>query len=172
MKILWKKLGAWRWFGAGVLSTIVALGGVAYGAHRVMAADGPGGAAFEQRVGLGKDVAKLAIVVMANQTPITSADAQAVLPVLKELRDAKMPISEATAQALDGKLQAAFSPTLKQAVSVVRLPEPTVEQREAIRGKVQERMARGGKGDMARGHMMMKMGLNRLIDFFETAAKG
>ena len=80
---------------------------------------------------LDEDLMKLAVVVMANHTPITQADAKAVLPALEaiqtELGEAKAggaPPDDAAIAALDSGLQTALSPTLQSAVGAVRLLAP------------------------------------------------
>jgi hypothetical protein len=195
MKALWEKMGGWRWAALAGLGALLVAGGATYRIHSAAAAaDAAAGAAAGPRLILWKDVAKLGVVVMANQTPITQADAKAVLPVLQELRDTKKPMDEATATAIDGKLQAALSADLKQAVSVVRLPTPSPEKRAQMRQMMQQRAdkeatpetnsgttatpeqgqcRRGGFGGRFGGRgMRMQMGLNYLIDFFQTTAQG
>jgi len=85
-------------------------------------------ASAPDRALLAQDVTKLGIVVMANQTPITQADAKAVLPILEKLQaqrggpgPERAGIDEKAAADLDVQLRAALSPKLRAAVEAVRL---------------------------------------------------
>jgi hypothetical protein len=80
---------------------------------------------------LAQDVMKLGIVVMANQTPITQADAKAVLPILEKLQaerggpgPERAGLDDEAAADLDAQLKAALSPKLRAAVDAVRLLVP------------------------------------------------
>ena len=131
--------------------------GAAAGALVLAAAAGLGAVARAQtdqgtvpgRVLLDGDLAKLGVVVMANQTPITRADAQAVLPVLEKIQadlEEQEPDGDGTDDAaadLDAQLRAALSPKLLAAVGAVRLLAPPVPRGPAGRGP----------GPGRRGHM-------------------
>jgi hypothetical protein len=120
----------------------------------------------ENRVALGRDLVKLGIVVMANQTPITPSDAQAVLPALQAMRE-KDTLSEADAAALDANLQAALPSTLRQAVQVVRLPEPSAEQQARFHAFMTRRHTSGNPLKSGPG----SKAFNHLVQFFADAAK-
>jgi len=146
------------------------------------------------RVLLDEDLARLAIVVMANQTPIAQADAQEVLPALEaiqakieEQKQTAYEPDDAAAAELDAQLLAALSPELREAVSVVRLLMPAAPPAPAgltvggpppggagqdmpEEGRSERRGGphrRGGPG----GPMGMRM-LGPLVDFFSTTAAG
>jgi len=143
---------------------------------------------------LDEDLTKLGIVVMANQTPITQADAQAVLPVLEaiqaqleEQRQTREGPDDEAAAALDAQLRAALSPEVLGAVDVVRLLAPAAPPRPEgppgtpdaadspdqapppPPGPGHERGPRGGPG---RGGMTGIWMLGPLTDFFRTTAAG
>ena len=121
---------------------------------------------YDNRITLGREVVKLAIVVMANQTPVTATDATGILPVLEEIR-AQDKISEEQAAVLHAKLYNALSSPLKEAVNVVRLPEPRPEAKARIQQFLERRRpgnpAKYGPGSHA---------FDRLVEFFENTAAG
>ncbi len=120
---------------------------------------------YANRLALGRNVVKLAIVVMANQTPITASDAQSVLPALDAIQ-AENRITEESAAALDARLLNALSPALRQAVQVVRLPEPDPEVKaRALRFAERHRLDNPAKyGPSSRA-------FDRLVEFFQQAAE-
>jgi hypothetical protein len=148
------------------------------------------------RMALDENLMKLAVVVMANQTAITQADAQAVLPALEDIqaqfeqdRAAGTPPDETVMAELDSKLQAALSPTLKSAVGVVRLLTPSAPPVPGARGGGPEGPGTGseppagpppdgpgggrrGGGGRGPGGMMGLGMLDALVDFFRSAAGG
>ena len=147
------------------------------------------------RVLLDEDLAKLAIVVMANQTPVTQADAQAVLPILEEMQEQRgepgtegQRLDDATAADLDAQLRAALSPTLLAAVDVVRLLTPSAPPGPAgqhprsgaggggtgtdMPGPHMGRGPRGGHGPGGPRGPMGPWLLGPLVDFFTTTAAG
>lgn len=75
METIWSLSGVARRY---TVVAAAAIGLVAVAAAQTGQASKPG------HVLLDEDLLKLGIVVMANQTPITQADAQAVLPVFGE----------------------------------------------------------------------------------------
>jgi len=121
---------------------------------------------WANRITLGRDVARLVIVVMANQTPISPADAQAVLPALQAIRDADK-ITEANAGSLNEKLLSAMPDGLRAAVQKVRLPQPRPEVRQiALRRAAEmhiDNPAAHGPGSIAYG---------KLLQFFSDTAAG
>ena len=119
---------------------------------------------YTHRVALGRDVVKLAIVVMANQTPITPSDATAILPVLQAIKAPEV-MNEELAAELDGKLQAALSDPLKQAVSMVRLPEPKPE----ARARIQQFLERRRPSNPAK-YGPTSRAFERLVEFFAATA--
>lgn len=143
---------------------------------------------------LDQDLAKLAVVVMANQTPITQADARALLPVLErvqaqreEARGEGGPPDDDALAALDSELRAGLSPGLQSALGVVRLLAPVappgpgfgpggMDAPEAGDGQPpgpppggRGRGPRGGGGPSG---MTGPWLLNALVDFFRSAAGG
>ncbi len=118
--------------------------------------------AFTQRRALMQDVARLGVVVMANQTKITPADARAILPTLTAVRTTRR-LTETAAQELDGKLQAALSAPLRQAVSVVRLPAPGPAMHCRLRHMTWHHRNPFQRGPLAHA-------FNRLVDFFQDVA--
>jgi hypothetical protein len=110
---------------AGVASVAVAVG---------VAGAAPAPTPEEIRRGrppLAEDLMKLSVVVMANQTPITQADARAVLPVLEDIqaqlrehRQAGERPDGAAVAGLEAELLEALSPELRSAVATVRLLQP------------------------------------------------
>ena len=148
------------------------------------------------RMALDEDLMKLAVVVMANQTPITQADAQAVLTAPEDIqaqlprgRGGGMPPDDAAFAALDSELQDALSPELQSAVGVVRLLTPPApperdgrHRRPAGPGTGLEPPAgpppdgpgrgRRGGGGRGPGGMMGHGMLDALVDFFGSAAAG
>ena len=121
---------------------------------------------WANRLTLGRNVAKLAIVVMANQTPISPADAQAVLPALKAIRDTDK-ITEMNAGALSGKLLSAMPAGLRAAVEQVRLPEPRPEVRQLA-------LRRAGEMNLQNpaAHGPSALAYGRLLQFFTDTAAG
>lgn len=119
---------------------------------------------FTNRVALGRDIAKLAIVVMANQTPITAADAKGVLSVLQAIK-AEDVISEKEASSFNEQLHSAFSSDLKQAISVVRMPEARPEVKSRLRQLAERRNFRNPAKSGPASHAF-----DRLIEFFTTTA--
>ncbi len=100
---------------------------------------------------LAEDVTKLGIVVMANQTAITQADAKAVLPILEKLQAQRggpgpesAGLDEKAAADLDAQLRAARSPKLRAAVEAVRLLVPAAPPEQA--GRQPRPDGRGGGG--------------------------
>ena len=142
----------------GVLLALLAVGiGTAFsraGAQEV----------FTNRATLTKDVIKLAIVVMANQTPITQADATAILPKLLAIK-AEDVISETQAAQLDAQLHSAFSPVIESAVSVVRLPE----LKPKVKNRLQQLAARRGYRNPAK-YGPASRAFDRLLEFFQQTA--
>jgi hypothetical protein len=170
---------------AAVLATATGLVAVARAQTLGRAAGQADQAAKPGRVLLDEDVTKLAVVVMANQTPITQADAQAVLPVLESMQ-AQLEEQRQTAQGpddtaaaeLDAQLLAALSPKLEQAVGVVRLLVPAAPPAPAgpavggpPPGEAGQGMPQGGRPGGPGGPMGMRM-LGPLVDFFRTTAGG
>ncbi len=125
---------------------------------------------YTDRRTLARDIVKLAIVVMANQTPISQADAQAVLPVLKDIR-AQMPLSEESAATLDANLTQSYSPTLKAAVGVVRLPDMSQDLNPEKLSRLHQMMERFRANNPTQEGPVKKM-FDRLITFFENTAAG
>ncbi len=143
------------------------------------------------RVALEQDVAKLTVVVMANQTPISQADAQAVLPVLQKIQTKleasreNGPLDEATATDLDAQLRAALPAGLSTAVGAVRLltpkppaglpadrpgPPPGDDQGQA--GPPPGGGPGGRHGGRGPGGGLGLQLLGPLTDFFQTTASG
>jgi hypothetical protein len=172
---------------AAALALVMATGLVAV----ARAQSGPGGA--PAMMALDQDVTKLAIVVMANQTPITQADAQAVLPALEGIqaqledqRAAGGPPDEEAVAALDAQLRAALPANLLAAVDVVRLLTPSAPPGPAgpppglapSSGDDRPAPPPGGPGHgpggggRGRGGMMGLSLLGPLVDFFRTTATG
>jgi hypothetical protein len=121
---------------------------------------------YDNRLALGRDVAKLAIVVMANQTSITASDAAAILPVLRAVKGPDI-ITEAQAADFNAQLLAALSPSLQDAVAKVRLPEPKPE----MRTRVQQFLQRRHPGNPAK-FGPPSHAYDRLIEFFVNIAAG
>lgn len=148
---------------AGALLVVLAGGGLAFLA-RAQAGEGAG-TPFTHRIALGRDLVRLSIVAMANQTPIAQADARAVLPVLQAIK-AQDRITEANAADLDRRLQQALSSDLKEALRVVRLPEPRPEMvnraREFATRRNLRNPAKYGPASYA---------FDRLLEFFQQTAK-
>ncbi|MHB9026728.1 MAG: hypothetical protein ACYC7E_21565 [Armatimonadota bacterium] len=140
---------------------ILALAGVGVAAFYTHAAAQE---SYANRVTLGRDVVKLAIVVMANQTPVTAADARAILPVLEDIRSREKIDEEAAAQ-LAADLQSALSAPLQSAVDVVRLPEPKPEARAfMLRMAERHHFANPAK------YGPPSHAFDRLVEFFEKTA--
>jgi len=149
---------------AGVAIALVAATGFTVAARgEAEKASAPG------RALLAEDVMKLGIVVMANQTPITQADAKAVLPILERLQAERggrgrerAGLDDEAAADLDAQLRAALSPKLRAAVEAVRLLVPAAPPerggRQARRGGPGgpdgDGGGRGGPGDGGRGRGM------------------
>lgn len=133
---------------------------------------------LDNRISLMRNIMKLSIVVMANQTTITADDAKSVLPVLKSIRQTGKGISEEQAKNFETQLQSAYSPVIAKAVNVVRLPEIDSDIKEklnnpAVRAKIHNILNRisdnhrgfaGQRGPGARA-------FDKLITFFEETAK-
>lgn len=133
---------------------------------------------LDNRISLMRNIMKLSIVVMANQTTITADDAKSVLPVLKSIRQAGKGISEEQAKQFEIQLQSAYSPILNKAVNLVRLPEIDTDIKEklnnpVVRTKIHNFIIRasdnhhgfaGRKGPGIRA-------FDKLIAFFEETAK-
>lgn len=119
---------------------------------------------YAQRITLARDVVKLGIVVMANQTPITAADAKAVLPVLQAIRTPET-MTEELAARLDEQLLSVLSPAMQDAVKVVRLPEPRPEARE----RALEFLTRRHIGNPAK-YGPGSRAFDRLVEFFSQTA--
>jgi len=192
METIWSLSGVARRYSvaaAAAVALAAAIGLVAVGAAQTGKASKPG------HVLLDEDLLKLGIVVMANQTPITQADAQAVLPVLEKIqaqleqdRAAGTPPDDAALVALDAELLAALTPKLQSAVGVVRLLIPPAPlgpdvQRRRPRGpgpagEMPPGPPRGGPNRGPRGRGRGPGGtlgpgmLGALVDFFRSAAGG
>jgi hypothetical protein len=185
---LTKAVGRWRLLAA--LALAATLGLVMIAAAQTDQASKPA------RMALDEDLMKLAVVVMANQTPITQADAQAVLPALEGIQaqlsqgqaDGTPPDDSALA-ALCSELQDALSPELQSAVGVVRLLTPSAPPGSDARhrgpagpgagleppaGPPPDGPGRGRRGGGGRGPggMMGHGMLDALVDFFGSAAAG
>jgi hypothetical protein len=189
-----KAVGRWRLLVAAV-ALAAALGLVAMATAQTDRTSKPA------RMALDEDLMKLAVVVMANHTPITQADAKAVLPALEAIQaglgEAKAggaPPDDAAIAALDAGLQAALSPTLRNAVAAVRLltppvppapdtlarrPEKAGPRDEARLGPPSGGPGRGQRGGGPRGPRgghrgpggMLGHGvLGPLVDFFRSTA--
>lgn len=123
---------------------------------------------FAKRMILGRSITKLAIVVMANQTPIAQADAQAVLPALQAVRDTEK-ITEKNAVTLNETLLSSMPEGLRGAVEKVRLPQPRPEAQQLVL----QRAARMRMGlDNPAAHGPTGLAYSRLLHFFEEAAAG
>jgi uncharacterized protein HemY len=123
---------------------------------------------YTNRLSLGRDVVKLAVVAMANQTPIAAGDAQAVLPMLEQVR-AQEAMTEERAAQLDGQLQKALSAPLREAVGKVRLPEPRPDAREFVLHRWSEHPRAGNPAKYGPA----SVAFDRLIAFFrDTAQQG
>jgi hypothetical protein len=194
MQSLWKATRRYLGVVAAAAVLAAATGLVARAQTLGRAAGQADQAAKPGRVLLDENVMKLAVVVMANQTPITQADAQAVLPVLEsmqarleEQRQTAQGPDDAAAAELDARLLAALSPKLQQAVGVVRLLVPAAPPAPAgpavggpPPGGAGQGMREGGRpggpgGPHGRGGpggpMGMRM-LGPLVDFFRSTAAG
>ena len=147
------------WWVAG-LAVLLGIGATAIVAH---AQDTTSHA---NRIALGRDLVKLGIVVMANQTPITQADAQAVLPALTAMR-APNTLPEANAATLDANLLSALPAGLRQAVSVVRLPEPSDAQKERFHALLARHHLAGNPLKTGPGSKVF----DHLVSFFSDTAK-
>ncbi|MHB0938393.1 MAG: hypothetical protein ACYDCO_25965 [Armatimonadota bacterium] len=119
---------------------------------------------YANRVTLARDVFKLAIVVMANQTPISAKDAAQVVPALEAIR-AEEVITEEEAAQLDAQLLSALSPELRSAVEKVRLPEPDPD----VRARMQQFAERRAPGNPAR-YGPGSRAFGRLLEFFKQTA--
>ena len=119
---------------------------------------------FTNRATLTKDVIKLAIVVMANQTPITPADATAILPALQAIK-AENVIGEDKAATLDTQLHSAFSPAIESGVKVVRLPE----LKPKVKSRLQKLAERRGFRNPAK-YGPSSRAFDRLVEFFQQTA--
>jgi hypothetical protein len=183
-----KAVGRWRLLAAIALAATLGL--------VVIAAAQTDQGSKPARIALDEDLMRLAVVVMANQTPITQADAQAVLPALEDIRArleqdraAGTPPDETVMAELDSELHAALSPTLKSAVGVVRLLTPSAPPGPEVRGGGLGGPGTGleppagpppdgpgggrrGGGGRGPGGMMGHGMLDALVDFFRSAAGG
>ena len=139
---------------------------------------------------LDAEVSKLAVVVMANQTPIAQADAQRVLPVLQKIqaqlgqRQPGERPDETAAEGLQAQLHAALPAHLSAAVDKVRLltapdlARPAAPRPEA--GAADDNMeappppdpGRGPRGGPGPGGAIGLRLLGPLVDFFKTTAAG
>jgi hypothetical protein len=121
---------------------------------------------WANRLTLGRNVVKLAVVVMANQTPISQADAQAVLPALQAIRNTDK-ITEMNAATLSSKLLHALPAGLGAAVETVRLPEPRPEVRQLA-------LRRAGEMNLQNpaAHGPSALAFGRLVQFFSDVAAG
>lgn len=149
--------------GALIAGLCVALlgGGFVFAMH----AHAQEGGDFTNRMTLGRDVVKLAIVVMANQTPITRDDARAILPALQAIRENDV-ITEENALTLDAGLMNALSSPLRQAVDVVRMPQPKAENHAFL----QRMAAHHHPGNPAK-YGPSSIAFDHLLEFFQETAK-
>ena len=181
MRSLWKATHRYLGVVAAAAVLAAATGLVAAARAQTDQAARPG------RVLLDEDVMKLAIVVMASQTPITQADAQAVVPVLEsmqaqleEQRQTGQGSDDAAAAELDAQLLGALSPRLREAVAVVRLLAPAgppAPAGPALGGPPPREtgpgMPEGGRhGRGAPGGPVGMPMLGPLVDFFRSTAAG
>jgi hypothetical protein len=135
---------------------------------------------FDNRISLLRHIMKLSIVVMANQTTISSDDAKSILPVLKSISQTGKGISEEQAKNYVLQLQSTYSPSIAEAVNKVRLPEIDADIKEklnnpAIRARIQNALTRMAEHNRRldgregfRGPGMRAF--DKLITFFEDTA--
>lgn len=131
---------------------------------------------LDNRLVLMRDIVKLSIVVMANQTPINADEAKTILPVLKDIRQQGMKITEEQAKSLDIQFHSALSANLEKAVTLVRLPEMDADVKAklndpALRTRIHQAIAcavEKGRITGSKGHGLKAF--NKLIDFFELTA--
>lgn len=129
---------------------------------------------FTNRRTLARDIVKLAIVVMANQTSISAVEAQSVLPVLQAIRTQDA-FTEDSALTWDGKLHSALSPSLESAVDVVRLPDMRSDVQAMLKdpakmSRLQQWLARRRMQHLAKNGLVARA-FDHLIAFFaETAS--
>lgn len=162
MKRMHKKWTRHLMVGIGLAALL--LGG---GLATAFAASKPASPAdYANRIMLAQDVAKLAVVVSANQTPFTRADAQAIIPVLHEIQDARV-MTESLAVTLDAKLQRALSPALESAIARVRLPQPDPDARKLVLKRLAERRHPCNPVHCGPGAHLM----DRLVEFLRDAAE-
>ena len=122
--------------------------------------------AYAGRIALVREVAKLGIVVMANQTPISAGEAASVVPALEAIR-AVDTFTEPQAVEMQSRLHAALSSPLQAAVEKVRLPEVPPHARAVVIARA-ERMGVGNPAHSGPG----SMAFGRLLEFFrQTAAE-